>query len=177
LLALAGLTGSLYLSIGMGLKACPLCFYQRTFVMAVGAVLVIGWFLTLHQEVLCMLALPLAAGGLGVAVFHLYLEFAGKLECPQGILSLGTAPQQSFALFALLFAALLGGTLMLRRFFLIAVRIVLGAALAATSIWSAPPDGKRSITTLCGATGDLQTTLCGKVIRPFGWNYQERSFR
>jgi hypothetical protein len=139
LLAVAGVAGSLYLSIGMGLKACPLCFYQRTFVMAVVAVLLVGWFLHLRQEALCMLALPLAASGVGVAVFHVYLEFAGKLECPQVIFSLGTAPQQAFALLALLFAALLGGALTLRRSSLIAAGILLGAALAAASIWSAPP--------------------------------------
>ena len=41
-LALVGTAGSLYLSLGMGLKACPLCFYQRTFVMAALAVLLVG---------------------------------------------------------------------------------------------------------------------------------------
>src|SRR5260370_8662109 len=42
LVALIALAGSLWLSMGMGLKACPLCFYQRTFVMAPVAVLVFG---------------------------------------------------------------------------------------------------------------------------------------
>jgi hypothetical protein len=139
LLALAGLAGSLYLSIGMGLKACPLCFYQRSFVMAVAAVLSIGWLLHLQQESLCMLAIPLAASGLGVSLFHVYLEFTGKLECPQGMFRLGTAPQQAFALLALLFAALLGGALTLRRSSLVSIGILLGAALAAASIWSTPP--------------------------------------
>jgi disulfide bond formation protein DsbB len=138
LLALAGVAGSLYLSIGMGLKACPLCFYQRSFAMAVAAVLLIGWLLHLRQEALCMLALPSATSGLGVAIFHTYLEFAGKLECPRGILALGTAPQQSFALLALLFATLLGGALTLRRSSILAASILLGAALAAASIWSSP---------------------------------------
>jgi Disulfide bond formation protein DsbB len=139
LLAVAGVAGSLFLSIGMGLKACPLCFYQRTFVMAVAAVLLIGWLLRLRQEAVCILALPLAASALGVALFHVYLEFASKLECPLGILSLGTAPQQSLVLLALLFAALLGGALTLRRSSLIAAGILIGAALAAASIWSSPP--------------------------------------
>jgi hypothetical protein len=139
LLAFAGVAGSLYLSIGMGLKACPLCFYQRSFVMAVAAVLLIGSFLHLRQDALCVLVLPLAVSGLGVAVFHVYIEFAGKLECPRGIFALGTAPQQSFALLALLFAAVLGGALTLRKSSLIAGGILLGAALAAASIWSSPP--------------------------------------
>ena len=42
LVALLALAGSLWLSIGMKLKACPLCFYQRTFVMGVVAVMGIG---------------------------------------------------------------------------------------------------------------------------------------
>jgi hypothetical protein len=128
----------------MGLKACPLCFYQRSFVMAVVAVLLVGPFLQLRAETVCMLALSLAASGLGVAVFHVSLEFADKLECPQGMLNLGTAPQQALALLTLLFAALLGGALTARRVeprtsSLIAGGILLGAALAFASIWSAPP--------------------------------------
>ncbi len=43
-LALAGTLGSLALSWGLGLKACPLCFYQRTFVMAAFAILGVGLF-------------------------------------------------------------------------------------------------------------------------------------
>ena len=34
LIALIGTAGSLWLSVGMGLKGCPLCFYQRSFVIA-----------------------------------------------------------------------------------------------------------------------------------------------
>ncbi len=34
-LAMLMLLGSLYMSIGMGLKACPLCLYERSLVMAV----------------------------------------------------------------------------------------------------------------------------------------------
>src|SRR5947209_7051199 len=40
--AVAGLGGSLFLSLGMHLKACPLCFYQRTFAMSLVAVLGMG---------------------------------------------------------------------------------------------------------------------------------------
>jgi disulfide bond formation protein DsbB len=75
LVALVALAGSLWLSVGMGLKACPLCFYQRTFVMGVVAVLGIG-LLTgqRHRGVLNLLALPLAVAGFGVAAFHVFLE-------------------------------------------------------------------------------------------------------
>ena len=96
LLAVLALAGSLWLSIGMKLKACPLCLYQRAFVMGVVAVFGMG-VLTGHRHrvVLNLLALPLAAAGLGVAVFHEYLELTGKLECPAGVMGIGTAPQQS----------------------------------------------------------------------------------
>src|SRR5258708_36470513 len=87
LVALLALAGSLWLSIGMKLKACPLCFYQRTFVMGVVAVLGVG-LLTgrRHRAVLNLLALPLVVGALGVALFHVYLELTDKLECPAGVL-------------------------------------------------------------------------------------------
>jgi hypothetical protein len=49
-----------------------------------------------------LLALPLAVAGLGVAVFHYYLELTGKLECPAGVMGIGTAPQQSIAALILL---------------------------------------------------------------------------
>jgi disulfide bond formation protein DsbB len=103
LVALGGLAGSLYLSLGLGLRACPLCFYQRTFMMSVAAVLGVGLvFGAAGPARLGLLALPLALGGLGVAIFHVSLEMRGALECPAGVFGLGTAPQQSLAFFALL---------------------------------------------------------------------------
>src|SRR5258708_33498049 len=74
LVALVALAGSLWLSVGMGLKACPLCFYQRTFVMGVVAVLGIG-ILTgeRHRAVLNLLALPSAVAGVGGAHFPICL--------------------------------------------------------------------------------------------------------
>jgi hypothetical protein len=103
--ALVALAGSLWLSMGMKLKACPLCFYQRTFVMGVIAVLGVG-LLTgpRHRAVLNVLTLPLVVGAFGVAVFHVYLELTGKLECPAGVLGIGTAPQQSLAVLIVLLA-------------------------------------------------------------------------
>lgn len=116
LTALAALAGSLWLSIGMGLKACPLCFYQRTFVMGVVAVLGVG-LLTgrRHLAVLSLLALPLVVGALGVAAFHVYLELAGKLECPSGVMALGTAPQQSLAALTLLLVLVVAGVIQSAR--------------------------------------------------------------
>lgn len=108
LAATVTVAGSLYLSLGMGLEACALCFYQRAFAMAVLAVLAVGLFGTDRRgPSLSLLALPLAVGGLGVAGFHVSLENKGILECPKGIFDLGSAPRQSLAAFIPLAALLL----------------------------------------------------------------------
>jgi disulfide bond formation protein DsbB len=142
---LVALAGSLWLSIVMKLKACPFCFYQRTFVMAVVAILAIG-LLTgrRHWAVLNLLALPLAVGGLAVAVFHVYVELTGKLECPAGILGIGSAPQQSLAaLIVLLVFVVVGviGTRQVAEFHPAAsgLAVVLGLLLAWGAVASSPP--------------------------------------
>ena len=136
--ALAALAGSLYLSIGMGLKACPLCYYQRTFIMSAVAVLVMGMFIReLRPSALSALSLPLAAAGLFIASWHEYLEITGALECPAGVLAIGTAPQQSLA--ALLLLTVLLAVDLLRQRIAVAVLtgIVLGGFLAFSGIRSA----------------------------------------
>jgi disulfide bond formation protein DsbB len=108
--ALLAVAGSLYLSIGMELKACPLCFYQRTFAMAAVAVLGLGMLLPgVRVSVLHVLALPAAVGGLAIAVWHCYLEGSGRLECPAGVFALGSAPQQSLAIYVILLGLLIAG--------------------------------------------------------------------
>lgn len=100
LLAAVGGFGSLYLTSGMGLIACPLCFYQRSFILGCLGVLGVGRLTGMTRLVtLSALALPLAAAGLAVAGFHVWLEVSGKLECPAGLFGLGTAPQQSLSAF------------------------------------------------------------------------------
>ncbi len=147
LAALATLAGSLFLSVGMGLEACPLCFYQRTFVMAVVGVLAIG-LLTgagkVGHPTLGMLALPAAAGGVGVAVFHVYLEAVGKLECPLGIQGVGTAPQQALVAQAVVLAFLLlvavaPGSRRARGIMPLGCGLILGLLFAWAAIKSAPP--------------------------------------
>jgi disulfide bond formation protein DsbB len=144
LVALVALAGSLWLSIGMHLRACPLCFYQRTFVMGIVAVLAVGLFTGRHyRAVLNLLALPMAVAGLGVALFHVYLEGTGKLECPAGILDLGTSPQQSLAALTLLFALIVvacvrSGTLGEAPAAGV-LAVVVGVLLAWGSIASSPP--------------------------------------
>jgi disulfide bond formation protein DsbB len=139
LLAWCGVAGSLWLTLGMNLKACPLCLYQRSFMMATAAVLTLGLFTELRRSpALLALALAPATAGLGVAAFHEYLEVTRALECPQGIAGLGTTTQQGLAtylaLFALLFAAQFRHTPLLT-----ANAVVLGALLTFGMIKSAPP--------------------------------------
>jgi hypothetical protein len=143
-LAVAGLAGSLGLSWGLHLKACPLCFYQRTFMMSLVAVLGVGLVARAARPgQLGLLALPLAVAGLGVALFHVRLEVTGKLECPQGLLGLGTAPKQSLAMFVVLTALLAVEALLGARgpagWGGLIGGVVLGGLLAAASCTSNPP--------------------------------------
>jgi disulfide bond formation protein DsbB len=145
LVALVALAGSLWLSIGMKLKACPLCFYQRTFVMSIVAVLGVGLLAgSRHRAVLNLLALPMAVGALAVAGFHVYLECSGKLECPAGILSLGSAPLQSLGVLILLVllisvAVVRAGRVGEGHPAMVMTAVVLGLLLAWAAIASSPP--------------------------------------
>jgi disulfide bond formation protein DsbB len=138
------LWGAMFASLvalaGMGLKACPLCLYQRTFVMGVVGVLAVGFFVKeLQPKALSLLALPLAVGALAVVGWHEYLEQSGGLECPHGVLGVGTAPQQSLAILALLVALLVIDQLRQQRLMGVLATIVLGGLLAFSAIKSAVP--------------------------------------
>lgn len=104
--SLVALTGSLYLSMGMQLKACPLCLYERTFMMSLVGVLLVGLLQSrdARSGFSVLLCLPLAVAGLGVAAFHVFLELTKVLECPAGLFSFGSAPQQSLAAFLIVTA-------------------------------------------------------------------------
>ena len=109
--AVVGVLGSLHLSLGMDppLRACPLCFYQRAFIMAAAGVLAFATFLPgTPTAALTVLALPAAVAGGGIAGWHTYLDWTGVLECPMGVTGALTAPQESLIVFALLVALLLG---------------------------------------------------------------------
>ena len=114
--SVAALAGSLYLSMGMKLKACPLCLYERTFMIGLVGVLLVG--LVPSRDVKpgfsVLLCLPLAVAGLCVAAFHVFLELTEVLECPAGLFSLGSAPQQSLAAFVIV-TALMGVALRVLR--------------------------------------------------------------
>jgi hypothetical protein len=129
----------------MKLKACPFCFYQRTFVMGVVAVLGIGLLIgQRHRVVLNLLALPLVVGALGVAVFHVYFEVTGKLECPSGVMGIGTAPQQSLAVLVVLIVVVAVGVIVSRNVGEVRpatawAAVVLGLLLAWEAVASSPP--------------------------------------
>jgi disulfide bond formation protein DsbB len=140
LLAVGATAGSLWLSVGMKLKACPLCFYQRTFVMAVTGIFITGMALrTLSPGVLCALALTPAAAGAGVVLFHVWLELSGKLECPPGLFGLGTAPVQSAALLTPLLLLTAAGAWRGLHARAAAGCVLVGFLFAAACIISAPP--------------------------------------
>jgi disulfide bond formation protein DsbB len=141
-IAVLALIGSLWLSVGMGLKACPLCLYQRTFVMGVVAVLGIGVLTGPgHRSVLNFLALPLAVAGFGVAAFHVFLELTGKLECPGGVMAIGTAPQQSLAVQTVILILVSIGVARSKSCCTPSSvgAVLLGVLLAGSSVVSAPP--------------------------------------
>jgi len=142
LIALAAAGGSLWLSLGMGLQACPLCYYQRSFVMAAAAVLLMAQLTEFRSSTaVSLLAMPLAMAGLGVAAFHVSRELAGKMECPPGLLGLGTAPQQSLAVHLLLVLVL---AVAARRRPVVVPGMLLGGLLAFACVQSAAAPPKPS---------------------------------
>jgi disulfide bond formation protein DsbB len=124
--AVIGVLGSLHLSINMGLQACPLCYYQRAFIMAAAGILAFGMFLEgVPAGAVSVLALVPSVAGLCLAGQHSRLEWAGDLECPKGITGALVVPQESFLIFALLVAALAGDVFVRKTYVIQAV----GAAL------------------------------------------------
>lgn len=136
-----GVVGSLYLSLQLGLKACPLCFYQRAFMMAVAAILGLGLSMpAVPTAALAPLALASTIAGSGIAAFHTYLDATGVLECPAGISGTLTAPQESLAVYALLLVLLLCDLFNQRRYVMQGIgAILLGVIFTITCIQATPP--------------------------------------
>jgi hypothetical protein len=144
LVAAVAVAGTLYLSMGMGLKACPLCLYQRAFIFAVFGILAVGLLGGGRPGFLSLLALPPAVGAAALGGFHISLEWKGTLECPAGVFGIGSAPQQAFAAEALLVLLLVLDILKAgvgESFGLGAAMgtLILGALFGVGSILSAPP--------------------------------------
>lgn len=138
--AVVGVLGSLHLSLGMNLRACPLCFYQRAFMMAAAGALAFGTFLPgMPLAAQTVLALPSAVGGLGIAGWHTWLEWDRKLECPAGITGVLSAPGESMVVFGLLVALLAGDLLHQRKYVMQGVgAILLGVVFCTTSVRGVP---------------------------------------
>jgi disulfide bond formation protein DsbB len=110
--ALGTSVGSVVLSLGLQLAACPLCYYQRSFAFATLGVLVVGLTAGLQQHIaLGALSLPVAFTGLAIAGYHASLEARGKMECPRGVTQVLTAPQESTLAFMVLTGLLVAATL------------------------------------------------------------------
>jgi len=149
-MALIGVVGCLYLSFGAGLVACPLCIYQRAFLMAAFAVGAVGTVAGRgFAGLVCALILSIAVMGLSVAAFHEYLIRTEVIECPPGLLSLGSLPTQSLVLFALMAALSALGLVksqsdsLPRGAPILAIGIAIGIAVAWASVASAPPIPQR----------------------------------
>src|SRR3954466_5440142 len=80
LVSLVALNGSLFLSMAMGLRACALCLFQQTFIMAVVSILTVGLLAGVFRAgTLSLLALPLALGGTIIAGLQVILEQIGEI--------------------------------------------------------------------------------------------------
>ncbi len=112
LLSSVAAAGGLYLSLGLGLKACHLCALQQTYIFALVGVLLTGLLAFRDRPaVVCAVGLPVAVAACGLAGYHVYLELTGVLECPAGIGGYGSVPRQAFGADLLILCALLGGAM------------------------------------------------------------------
>lgn len=108
--AIASTAGSIYLSLGLGLIACPICYYQRTFAIAVLMILAIGVLSPLRAtHHLNVLALAPTVGGMAIAMIHTWLDAVGQQICPQGLFGLGTSAQQSLTSYVMIIVPLIVG--------------------------------------------------------------------
>lgn len=83
LVAVVATTGSLYLSLGMGLIPCELCWYQR--ILMYPLVVVFGVALVEERTTVYRTVLPLSVLGVSIAAYHSWLQVAGSgLQCGVG---------------------------------------------------------------------------------------------
>ena len=74
LVALVATSGSLYLSLGLGLVPCELCWYQRILMYPLVVVLAVGAIE--RRAGVYRTVLPLSALGGAVAAYHSYIQIA-----------------------------------------------------------------------------------------------------
>jgi hypothetical protein len=139
--SVVGVVGSLYLSLQMELKACPLCFYQRAFIMSVAAILGFGMYLPdVPKAALTPLAMAPAMAGAVVANTHVLLVVNGILECPMGVTGFIAAPGESLIVYVVLMILLLVDLFHNKRYVMPGLGALLaGYILASASIRATPP--------------------------------------
>ncbi|GGN85490.1 MULTISPECIES: disulfide bond formation protein B [Haloarcula] len=87
LVALVATAGSLYLSLGLGLTPCRLCWYQR--ILMYPQVVVLGVAAVERRPAVARTALPLVGLGGGLAAYHSWLQVTqttcgiGAISCAQ----------------------------------------------------------------------------------------------
>lgn len=72
LVALVATSGSLYLSLGLGLIPCELCWYQR--ILMYPLVVVLGVALLEGRRTVYYTGAPLATLGAAIAAYHSYIQ-------------------------------------------------------------------------------------------------------
>jgi disulfide bond formation protein DsbB len=103
LAAVVATLGTFWLTAGMNLEAGPFCFCQRTCVMLAVGILIAGLLMRDQSAAgVAAMTLPVAMTGLGVAGVHNWMELTRQIECPKGILNIGSAPQQALVAQAIL---------------------------------------------------------------------------
>ena len=122
LVAVIATAGSLYLSLGLGLVPCELCWYQR--ILMYPLVVVLGVAAAERRAAVWRTVLPLSVLGTGVATYHSYLQattvscgFAGDCAAVlwrAPVLGL-TVPNLSLAAFVLVTGLVTGTALAARR--------------------------------------------------------------
>jgi disulfide bond formation protein DsbB len=118
--------GSLWLSLGLGLTPCRLCWYQR--ILMYPLVVVLGVAAVEDRPGVWRTALPLAVPGAGVAAYHSLLQVAAVSGSTCSV-AVGCATVQY---------ALAGGLLTVPRLSLLAFLLV-SAGLVAVAVGAGRP--------------------------------------
>ena len=80
--------GSLWLSFGLGLIPCELCWYQR--VLMYPLVVILGVATIERRPLVYRTALPLSVGGVLLAAYHSWIQYASvPTSCSFGEISCG----------------------------------------------------------------------------------------
>jgi disulfide bond formation protein DsbB len=98
LVAVVATTGSLYLSLGLGLIPCRLCWYQR--ILMYPLVVVLGMAVVEGRREIYQTVLPLSVIGGAIAAYHslLQLSTASGSQCTLGGGGCGTVLLQVYGL-------------------------------------------------------------------------------